>query len=396
MTAGLLLLLAAAGTAAPTAVTISSPRGEVRVPVRMDPVSGPQLPAGPVLEALGGTSFSDGVWAHVQLGEEPFRFLLGAALFARGDRLYPLAAPASARRDTLFLPLQFVSEALPRLVAQRFSYDRQAARLTDRAATAPAPPPVTVAAPPPRRTHKVAIDPGHGGVDPGNSGQYLPGGLKEKDINLQMGVLLREELKARGVEVIMTRTRDTLIDLRHRGAYCSDDCDLFVSLHVNSLPRRANYTAVRGFETFFLAEARTEDAARVARMENEAIRFERPAGATDGLTGLDFILKDLQVNEHLRESGRAAALVQQHLQRVHTGPNRGVKQAGFWVLTTARRPAILVEMGFDTNREDARLMTESASQRRMARALADAITAYLAEYDRRTDADSALGERRGR
>jgi N-acetylmuramoyl-L-alanine amidase len=199
-----------------------------------------------------------------------------------------------------------------------------------------------------------------------------------------VGLLLRNELKRRGVGVQMTRTSDTLIALGDRGGYCTEACDLFVSLHVNSLARRPGYTDIRGFETYFLAEARTEDAARVAQMENEAVRFEaNPSEAGAGL-GLDFILKDLQLNEHLRESARAAELVQRQLKSAHTGESRGVKQAGFMVLTTARRPAILVELGYSTNPEDGRLLTSYASQKAMAHALADAIVEYLLEYERKT------------
>jgi N-acetylmuramoyl-L-alanine amidase len=106
----------------------------------------------------------------------------------------------------------------------------------------------------------------------------------------------------------MTRTRDTLIALGDRGAFCTEECDLFVSLHVNSLPRRRGYTEVRGYETFFLAEAKTEDAERVAKMENEAVRFEPETEATAEQQGLNFILKDLAANEYLRESARLLAL----------------------------------------------------------------------------------------
>ena len=76
----------------------------------------------------------------------------------------------------------------------------------------------------------------------------------------------------------MTRTTDTLIALSDRGGYCTEACDLFVSIHVNSLARRRGYTEVRGFETFFLAEAKTEDAARVAKMENEAVPVRSRSG----------------------------------------------------------------------------------------------------------------------
>jgi N-acetylmuramoyl-L-alanine amidase len=232
----------------------------------------------------------------------------------------------------------------------------------------------------------VTIDPGHGGTDPGNPGMFFPDGLKEAHVTLAVSLLVREELQRLGVNVTMTRTTDTLINLGHRAPrYCRDDCDLFVSIHVNDLPKRGNYTAVRGFETYFQAEARTADAARVAAMENEAIRYEVP-DAQEEVQGLAFILRDLQTNEFLRESGRAAELVQAALGGVHDGVDRGVKQANFAVLNTARRPAILVELGFATNREDARLMTTATGQRALAKALADAVVQYLREFDRRSGA----------
>jgi N-acetylmuramoyl-L-alanine amidase len=301
-----------------------------------------------------------------------------------------MAAAASVARDTLYLPFQFVAEILPSYLSKRYRYDRRRARLTisgvtDRAATARAPAPRETRLPNGLRPgHIVTIDPGHGGVDPGNPGVFFPRGTREKDVTLQVGLLLRNELKRRGVGVQMTRTSDTLIALGDRGSYCTQSCDLFVSLHVNSLARRRGYTDIRGFETYFLAEARTEDAARVAQMENEAVRFETGASAADTGLGLDFILKDLQLNEHLRESARAAELVQRQLKLVHTGESRGVKQAGFMVLTTARRPAILVELGYSTNPEDGRFLTSYVSQKAIASALADAIVEYLLEYQRKT------------
>lgn len=406
---GLLLAVLAHAAPAPAVVTIVTPTGEHRVPVREVAGLGPLMPAGPVLTALRGTSSSDGIWAEVILDGARFRLLLGAPLLAVGNRLFPLAGQAAVRRDTLFLPLQFLSEALPRHHGARFRYEAGASRLIDvgprlvagngptdppASVTAPARAVSTVAAPNAwglRRVHRVTLDPGHGGVDPGNPGLYFPGGLKEKHVTLQVGLLVRDELARRDVAVTMTRSRDTLIDLRHRGRFCTSDCDLFVSLHVNALPRRAGYTEVRGFETYILSEARTEDAARVARMENEAIRFEQPATESTGQGALDFILKDLALNEHLREAARAAELVQSHLGREHDGPDRGVKAGPFMVLNTAQRPAILVELGYSTNRRDARLLTEPARQRRLALAIADAIARYLVEFERRTDPNAVPG-----
>jgi N-acetylmuramoyl-L-alanine amidase len=372
---------------APLVVLVHSARGDVRIPVRLDPQSGPVLAAPLLLPALDARARVGETWAEVTVADKTFRFYLGAPLYAFDGEVYPLAGSAAIRRDTLLLPIQFISELLPRALAARFRYDARLARLADGApavlaAKAPAKDPNRLANGL-RKGHVVTVDAGHGGVDPGNPGLFFPDGLKEKDVTLDLSLLVRDELRRRGVSVVMTRQTDTLIDLRRRGAYCTAECDLFVSIHVNSLPRRAGFNRVRGFETYYLAEAKTEDAARVARMENEAIRFEGSEDTAEQAGGLDFILKDLQLNEHLRESARAAELVQSYLQESHTGPDLGVKQAGFMVLTTARRPAILIETGFSTNAEDGKLLTGRTSQRNLASSIADAVVAYLLEYERK-------------
>ncbi len=393
MLVGLALAIAAAAAAAPGQVTIAGPRGEATVAVRTDAAGAPVVSAPQLAAALGGAVRMQDDWVEVVVARQPFRFLVGAPLFQFSSQLHPLANGVWLSRDTVYLPVQFVAEIIPYYLGERSRYDARAARLEDIAAR----PSAAKQAKPANRLpnglrsgHVVTIDPGHGGVDPGNPGVYFPRGIREKDVVLQIGLLLREELRKRGVGVRMTRTTDTLIALGDRGPVCTAACDLFVSLHVNSLARRRGYTEVWGYETYFRAEARTEDAARVAQMENDAVRFE--AGETDGpqTEGLDFILKDLQLNEHLRESARAAELVQKKLGGVHTGLDRGVKQAGFKVLTTARRPAILVELGYSTNPQDGRLLASRKSQRAMADAIADAIVDYLRDYERKTGG-AALG-----
>ncbi len=390
----------------PTVLTVTTARGETSIPIQAHLRGGPSVAAPLFLAALGGTHRIDGGWAEVVVARQSFRFLLNASWVSVGSTPRPLAGRARMSRDTLYLPLQFAAEILPRTLGAVFRYDVAAARLTEipgRAVAAATPPTAarSAAGEPAlstrtpatrdadrlpnglRRGHVVAIDPGHGGVDPGNRGVALPRGTTEKHINLAVSLLLRDELQRQGIAVRMTRTTDTLINLHQRAPRsCRDDCDLFVSIHVNSLDPRPGYTNARGFETFVLSEARTEDARRVAQMENDALRFEQPEDGPQ-VTGLDFILRDLQMNEHLRESVRAAELVQSHMGEVHSGPDRGVKHALFAVLTTARRPAILVELGFATNQADARLMTTPQGQRNLANSIATAIVAYLREYEQR-------------
>jgi N-acetylmuramoyl-L-alanine amidase len=384
---------------APTVVLVQSARGDVRLPVRMDPAAGPVVAAMQLAKALGGTLTRGDGWADVTVAGKAFRFFPGVPMLAIDGVLEPLVGAASLKGETVELPFQFVAEVLPRALGELYHYDRRQGRLVESSASrALALRPAANAGRLPnglRKGHVVTIDPGHGGVDPGNPGIHFPKGVREKDVNLQLGILLRDELRKRGVRVVMTREDDTLINLYQRAGYCTRECDLFVSLHVNSLEPRPGNSVVRGFETYVLAEARTEDAARVARMENEAIRFENP-DEKSAVSGLEFILKDLQTNEHLRESVRAAELMQSFLMEAHTGPNRGVKQAGLAVLNTAKRPAILVETGYSTNPQDGRLLSSRASQRNLAASMADAVIAYLLEYERKVgDGVSAGGGRTG-
>ena len=366
---------------------VSTPRGDQRISVRADRSGTPVVSAPELVAALGGTVKLGDTWADLTVSQQGFRFLLGAPLYLFNDHLQALAAPVIVVRDTMYLPLQFIAEVLPTFLSERYHYDKRTARLVEERgrflASGSASGRLANGL---RPGHLVTVDAGHGGVDPGNPGMFFPRGVREKDVTLQVALLLREELRRRGVGVRMTRTTDTLIALGERGSYCTEKCDLFVSLHVNSLPRRRGFTETRGFETYFLAEAKTEDAARVAKMENEAVRFESVSEEASPLGGIDFIVKDLQLNEHLRESARLAELVQGGLGQVHTGPDLGVKQAGFMVLTTARRPAILVEMGYSTNPEDGRYLISSIGQRSMASSIAEAIVQYLLEYERKTEA----------
>lgn len=214
--------------------------------------------------------------------------------------------------------------------------------------------------------------------------------LREKDIALQVALKVGDALRSKGVDVVFTRTKDTLIALHDRGRIANQaKGDVFISIHVNAAnPGWRNPDAARGFETYFLAEARTEDARRVEEMENESIRFESDVDVQTN-DPLSFILSDMMQNEHLRESLDLAEIVQKHMEGVHPGPNRGVKQAGFRVLVTAFMPAVLVELGFGTNAEEAAFMASPSKQRTIARAIADATREYLERHQRRVSGGAA-------
>jgi N-acetylmuramoyl-L-alanine amidase len=231
----------------------------------------------------------------------------------------------------------------------------------------------------------VVVDAGHGGPDHGMIGPIgSTHPIYEKNITLAVALKVGDALRRLGVDVLETRTTDTLIALSDRGRIANEHHgDLFLSIHVNAAnPNWHDPAAARGFETYFLAEAKTEDDRRVENMENESVRFETGVNApTDD--PLDFIIHDMAQNEHLRESADLAAIIQRHLAGVHPGPDRGVKQAGFRVLVTAYMPAVLVEIGFGTNAAEARYLTSPSAQRTIANAIAEATADYLARYERR-------------
>ncbi len=236
-----------------------------------------------------------------------------------------------------------------------------------------------------RRTRLVVIDAGHGGPDNGMSGVSSNGTrVYEKNITLAVALKVADELRAQGITVYLTRSRDTLIALSDRGRIANNKhADLFLSIHVNAAnPRWKDATSSRGFETYFLAEAKTEDESRVERMENEAVKFETGANAPRG-DPLSFIINDMAQNEHLRESSDLAGEVQRRLKSMHPGTDRGVKQANFAVLRGSFMPAILVEVGFGTNPQEATYLTATERQLDLARAISSATVEYLGRYERR-------------
>jgi N-acetylmuramoyl-L-alanine amidase len=262
------------------------------------------------------------------------------------------------------------------------------------AASAAAPAPaVQTPLPSKPRLHKpragvrtVVIDAGHGGRDVGAIG---PTGVREKDVTLQVARALKAELERRSdLRVLLTRDADVFVPLTARTRMANEaGADLFISVHCNSARSRSG----QGFETYFLSEAKTEDERRVAKMENASLRFENPDIDPDQLGELNFILWDLAQNEYLRESSDLADLVQRGLDDELDLRDRGVKQAGFWVLNGAYMPAILIETAFISNPSEERLLVSRKFQSRLVDGIADSLLDYVEAYDRKVAFDDEVG-----
>jgi N-acetylmuramoyl-L-alanine amidase len=224
----------------------------------------------------------------------------------------------------------------------------------------------------------IVLDAGHGGHDTGAVG---PSGLAEKDLVLdvtrRVARLAEREL---GVRVLLTRDSDTFVPLRERTSLANRErADLFISIHANA----HRHNASEGVETYFLSSEATDSEARqVAALENSVVQLEKPADGGRGRPDIvRAILWDLAQSEFQHESSRLAEIVQDSMTRALRIPNRGVKQAGFYVLGGAAMPAILIEVGFVTNPREERRLRDSRYREEIARA----ILAGLAEYKRYWD-----------
>jgi len=196
-----------------------------------------------------------------------------------------------------------------------------------------------------REVRTVIIDPGHGGSDPGAIGV---GGLREKDVTLRLSKLLAAKLRAMGFRVVATRERDIFLSLEDRTVIAeASSGDVFISLHANSAPRRS----VQGIETYYPDKNHERHSLRIAMRENGISK--------DQLDELQRALAKLRIGEISPYSQRLASLVQSQLAgalppRYGKIQDLGAKKGPFYVLFLSNMPAILIEVGFLTNKSDAK------------------------------------------
>jgi len=225
-----------------------------------------------------------------------------------------------------------------------------------------------------RPVRRIVLDPGHGGKDPGALGAR---GVKEKDVVLRVARIVRYRLKRAGFEVFMTRERDEYLSLEERTAAANaKKGDLFVSIHANASRNRKT----RGVETYLLDTRYDRQTARVAAREN---------GTSIGqVSELQRILASLRLGYNERYAARLAQDIHGSLLKSLRGtyrdtPDLGVKPGPFLVLFMADMPAILVEVGFVSNRGEARRLKSKTFAESAAAGIARGIIRYRDEHARR-------------
>ncbi|MBA7609871.1 hypothetical protein ES703_17067 [subsurface metagenome] len=222
----------------------------------------------------------------------------------------------------------------------------------------------------------IVIDPGHGGIDGGTVGK---GGLKEKvvtlDVALRLGRLIKRKLN---MKVVYTRDEDVFVPLWQRSKIANEaGGKLFISIHVNGSPNRGAH----GFETYLLAPAKTQEAIEVARLENSVIALEESDHAYQEFSDEALILSTMAQSAWMKEGEALAAMIQEKLSQYLDAPNRGVKQAEFYVLIGASMPNVLIEIGFITNRIEEKKLGQNEYRQRIANGLFDAIVLFKQKYE---------------
>jgi len=215
----------------------------------------------------------------------------------------------------------------------------------------------------------IVIDAGHGGKDPGAVGYR---GTKEKDIALDVAKRLEKKLsKNMNVKIIMTRDEDVFLGLSERTKIANEsNGNLFISIHTNAAEdRRAS-----GFETFLIGPNKNEAAVRVAARENAVLELEGTTGKK--LTNEDLIQATIAQSAFASKSEQFASMVQKEIKKRVQSRDRGVKQAGFYVLMGASMPNVLVELGFISNPSEEKKLRSPQYRDQLATALYRAVEQY--------------------
>lgn len=230
----------------------------------------------------------------------------------------------------------------------------------------------------------VVIDPGHGGHDAGCVGKFA----REKDINLAVAQNLADLISdgLKDVNTVMTRSDDRFITLQGRADIANKaKADLFISIHVNSVDRKTKGRAsLAGASVYTVGTNKERNTLNVAMRENSVIELEddysEKYSGFDPQSAESYIIFELSNDLHRRQSIDFAQLAQNELVDVAGRADKGVRQAGFWVLWATSMPAVLVELDFICNPASEKFLASEDGQRRCAQAIYNAVSTYYKNH----------------
>lgn len=221
-----------------------------------------------------------------------------------------------------------------------------------------------------KRIKAIIIDPGHGGKDPGSVGYN---GLKEKDVVLSTALILQKKIKDKYPDktIILTRDRDVFIPLEERanianGTYEKLGETIFISIHVNSSRSSKSY----GFETWHLNADYKRDI-----LNKESISDDKSVAN---------IVNAMMIEEIYKESKELAKNIQDKLEEKigYVSKNRGIKEGKYFVIKKSVMPAVLVEIGFNSNKYEAIRLTNYSYLNKIASGISDGLVKFISDYEK--------------
>lgn len=240
----------------------------------------------------------------------------------------------------------------------------------------------------------LVLDAGHGGHDPGAIGKIS----REKDITLTVVRLVGSLIEKRlpDVKVVYTRKTDIFIPLEERASIANNNhADMFISIHVNAAKSRAAY----GAETYTLGLAKSQSNLDVAMAENAVMLLEDDYQTKyrgfDPSSVDSYIMFEFMMDTYMDNSISFATDIQKQFTQSAKRFDRGVRQAGFWVLHRSACPSVLIELGFISNYSEEMYLTSNTGQNELAEGIYSAFLKYKnnhykkLNYTNRDESDSA-------
>lgn len=237
----------------------------------------------------------------------------------------------------------------------------------------------------------IVIDPGHGGIDPGAIGSIS----REKDITLAIAIKTGDyiEKNLNNVTVIYTRKDDSTVDLSERPKIANKaKADLFISIHANW----ANSKTIKGAETFIMGLAKDQENLEVAMKENEVIYLEKDYSTKyegfDPKSPESYVMFSLMQNIFQKQSTALASNIQSQYKNSLNRTDRGVKQAGFWVLFMTTMPGVLTETGFITNPAEEKYLISREGQDNIASSIFRACKTYIYDIESKSGISTVMNQ----
>jgi N-acetylmuramoyl-L-alanine amidase len=225
----------------------------------------------------------------------------------------------------------------------------------------------------------IVLDAGHGGKDPGTVGRW--GNMHEKDIVLDVVLRLGRLLeKQKDINVVYTRKTDTFVPLWKRTEIANKaKGKLFLSFHVNA----AGSKSANGFESYLLRPGRSKESMELAKKENAVIQMESTEDKKkyENYDNIANIVANLVNSTFMKDSEDFAEILSTNYNKKVSQKNRGVKQAGFYVLVGASMPKVLIELGYNTNWSEAKKLNSPRHRQLLAETIFNSIMEFKIKSD---------------